>query len=189
MPTTTPKISLRKPAGADLVNVTFDIGDNMDKIDARLGEKKQYRRTVGSMAQTTAGNPITGAGTTTADLILKAVVGDWIEVGCSGIWDNTAGAGYLDIWSRLAGVAVNSWGGNSIAAPVAGHQGVIAWYGLQAVYTPFGGTVIRQVAAGDIDGSGNVTLTPFGVTSAGVKTISGTPATPFVWHAINHGNP
>lgn len=34
MATTTPNLSLRKPAGADNVNVVTDIGDNMDKLDA-----------------------------------------------------------------------------------------------------------------------------------------------------------
>lgn len=33
MATTTPRLGLRKPAGTDLINVTTDISDNMDKID------------------------------------------------------------------------------------------------------------------------------------------------------------
>lgn len=34
MATTTPQLVLRKPASTDLVNVTTDISDNMDKLDA-----------------------------------------------------------------------------------------------------------------------------------------------------------
>lgn len=37
MATTTTKLGLRKPATTDNVNVTTDIGDNMDKIDAATG--------------------------------------------------------------------------------------------------------------------------------------------------------
>lgn len=36
MATTTTKLGLRKPAGTDLINVTTDISDNMDLIDAFL---------------------------------------------------------------------------------------------------------------------------------------------------------
>ena len=36
MATNTPVYQLRKPAGTDLVNVTSDISDNMDKIEAAL---------------------------------------------------------------------------------------------------------------------------------------------------------
>ncbi len=139
MASNTPKVGLRKPAGADAVSVVFDIGDNMDKIDARLGDKKQYRRTAGNLTIGTVSNPITGAGTTTADLVLKAVVGDWIEVGFNGLWNNEAGVSYLDVWSRVAGAPVNSWAGNNATAPIAGHQGAPGWWGLGSVLTPFGG--------------------------------------------------
>lgn len=34
MATSTPQLGLRKPAGSDLISVTTDIADNMDKLDA-----------------------------------------------------------------------------------------------------------------------------------------------------------
>lgn len=36
MATTTPHLSLRKPASSDVVNVTTDISDNMDKLDTAI---------------------------------------------------------------------------------------------------------------------------------------------------------
>lgn len=189
MATTTTKILLRKPAGADNVNVALDISGNMDLLDARLGAKVQYRRTTGNMPISVL-NPITGAGTTTGDLILKAVVGDWIEVSANGLWDNQAFTGYLDVWSRLAGTPVNSWGGNNWTVPISGHQGIPGWRGEISSYSQISGSIIRQIVAGDLDGSSNVTLTPYATTgSASVKNIFSSVAVLFEWHAINHGNP
>lgn len=39
MASSTPKLQLRKPDGVDLVNVTTDINDNLDKLDANPGLK------------------------------------------------------------------------------------------------------------------------------------------------------
>lgn len=190
MATLSVKFSFRKPAPADVVNVQTDINDSMDKIDLALGEKRRYRKTDGDMAlANNVTNPVTGAGTTTADLALKAVVGDWVEASLSGQFQNQGFVGLLDVWSRLAGTPVNSWGGNNWAAPVAGHQGVPGWRGEASAFTDISGSVIRQIVAGDIDATGLVTMTPYGNGLGGPKYISATAAIPFTWHVINHGQP
>lgn len=190
MATLTTKFALRKPGGADFVSPSLDIGDNMDKIDAALGEKRRYRKTDGAMTLVNnMTNPITGAGTTTADLVFKAVVGDWVEVGINGLWGSEAFFAYLDVWSRVAGTPINSWGGNLWSAPTAGHQGLVGWRGEPSLGHALSGTAVKQIVAGDIDGTGNVTVTPYGSGSGGARTIFAGATVPFMWHAINHGQP
>lgn len=188
MASTSPKLLLRKPAGTDTVNVVSDLSDNFDKIDLASGEKRRYRKADGNMSlANNVTNPITGAGTTLAELTLKAVVNDWIEVGINALWGGEAFQGYIDVWTKIAGTPVNSWGGNLWSAPTAGHQGLVGWRGEASVTSCLSGTAIRQVVAGDIDGSGQVTAGPYGSGGGGVKTIYAVSTIPFLWHMINHG--
>lgn len=191
MASNTTKIALRKPAGTDAVNVTFDIADNMDKIDARLGDKKRYFKTDGNLVvtATTAAVPLGGAGSTLTLLTVKAVVGDWVGVEVQGLWDTTAIAGYMDAWSFVAGACVNSWSGNSVAVPVSGHSGMPGWVGQISVVSPPAGGTIKQVVAGDLDASGFLNIVLSGFVSSGSKFLYGTAAIPFMYHIINHGNP
>lgn len=60
MATTTPRFGLRKPASADLVNVTTDISDNMDKLDLLPGGTLGYAQVIASQVGITAAVDLTG---------------------------------------------------------------------------------------------------------------------------------
>lgn len=60
MATTTPQLILRKPAGADNVNVTTDISDNMDKIDAASQKTLAYVQVVANQTGVTGIVDLTG---------------------------------------------------------------------------------------------------------------------------------
>jgi hypothetical protein len=119
------------------------------------------------------------------DLVLTAKTDDWVEVGISSLWLNEAVQGDLDAVSIVSGVPVNSWAADG---PVdADHQGVIAWVGVTSAFTTFGGSMMKQLVAGDVDG-GLVTIRFRTRTNiAGDKTIFADGNTPLTVWARNHG--
>lgn len=187
MATSTTKVGLRKPALADLVNVTTDISNNMDLIDARIGSKVMVRYTGGNftiIATAWANLPVA-----VPDLAaIKCNVGDYVEIGASGLWNNDAQVGQLDMVSVVAGVPVNAWGQNGPENNT--WAGIMSWYGIASAIRPVSGGMIKQVVAGDLDASSNLTLRLRGFVSAAAgKSMFATVGVPFVYWAINHGNP
>lgn len=144
--------------------------------------KAAFTRTSGNFTITsTSWTAILGTG---VDLVIAAVVNDWIEVSLSVAWNSEALYGCLDVSSIISGSAFSSWG----SVKTTTDSGVQAWIGIASNFTYVGGSVMKQVAAGDIDGSGNVNLRIFGRnTSAGTKTIFATADGPFKWSAKNLG--
>lgn len=123
----------------------------------------------------------------TLDIVIAAVTGDWIEVGVSGFWFNGATNGYLDACSVVAGAPVNMWGSN--AAPDNNFRGVSAWTGVASREDAIGGSVIREVLAGDLSG-GNVTLRLRARTGVAVNKILGADGSggfPLIFWARNLG--
>lgn len=119
------------------------------------------------------------------DITLKAKVGDWVEVGMSGAWSDNPVAACLDIVSVVSGLPVNSWAND--AAPDNSHQGVLAWFGLASAIGPFGGSLVKQIVAGDLSG-GNVVLRIRGrTTGLGTKTLFSSAVNPLHFWARNLG--
>lgn len=188
MATLTPKLGLRKPAGSDLVTVSTDVDANMDAIDLAYGAKARFKRTSGSYAvNSTAWASLDTYGAASAsDLVLKAVAGDWIEVGFSFAWDNQAMFGVLDVVSTIAGVLQSVWGATQSATD----SGIVGCTGVASAFTYVGGGYMKQCAAGDIDGTGNLTLrVKVRINAAGSKNLFATVDNPFTWWAKNNGQP
>lgn len=184
MATSTTKLGLRKPAGADLVNVNTDISANMDLIDGATGPKGRARYVSGNLAL----NSVSWASSGLGDIVLKAVVGDWVEISLCGLWSTEVNTGYLDVASIIAAaiVAGSGWGSPAIAVT---NYGVAGAAGIASVVGHCNGTVMRQIVAGDLDVSSNVTCRVIFRTLGGIKTLYGTVDIPFVWSAKNLGQP
>ena len=145
-----------------------------------------------AVARRTAGNITVNSSAawanadTALDLVLAAAVGDYVEVGISGVWGAAANVGFVDVVSLVGGNPVNSWGVNgAVVANPATVQGIQSWRGEASVYTGFGGPIGRRLVAGDISG-GNVTLRLRVATSTAVDKIlyAGT-VNPLCWQAKN----
>lgn len=86
-------------------------------------------------------------------------VGDRIIVGINGLLANVAQAVAIDVGTLVSGAIVNYFG-SGLDASLATKSGVIGWFGpASAVDCPLSGlTRPYTVQAGDLDGSGNLTL-------------------------------
>lgn len=115
---------------------------------------KFTRRTAGDVTTsvTTWANVDTGM-----DLVLEAQVGDVIEASVSGLWNNDARAGYLDVATVVSGSPVNSFANAGAATSSPPFNGMCAWRGDTSLYTPIGGPAHYTIVAGDLS-SGQVTL-------------------------------
>lgn len=199
MASLTPKFSFRKPDGADAVNVTIDINETLDKIDKLYGGKALVKRTTTDMIVPHTGYSLgsfwsqlpvgTFVGRDDLDLRVKAVSGDWIEVGVSGLWDAQACDGYLDAIVKDANL---SFGGmsNPLGGGATVSQGVLAWRGEPGRHSPIGGSVLKQLISSDIDGGGYVNVILIArVNSTSIRrNIWSNANIPFIWFLINHGS-
>lgn len=131
----------------------------------RARTHKFARRTAGDVAFTST----TFAAVDTAlDFTLEAQVGDVIEFSGNGMWSNENIASALDVATWVSGAAVNYF---SSGTGTSAGNGLVGWYGVQAVYAPFSGAVHYVVQAGDIV-SGLVTVRLLGrTTTAGTRTL------------------
>jgi hypothetical protein len=113
------------------------------------------------------------------DLTLQAQVGDTIEYGIHGIWNNNAVNSRLDVATVVGGSPVNYFSG----AP----QGMPAWVGLSGTYSSITGVAMRVLTATDVSG-GVVTLRLLAkVDAATAKVINGSASTPLMVYAKNLG--
>ncbi len=180
----TTKFGLRKPAGTDLVNVTTDLDNNFDTIDAALGNKKRFQKTTANYIVN--GVAWVALDTPASDLVVKVAVGDWVEVGMSALWFSEAPYGYLDAQSIIAAAPVNAWG----TVKTATDTGIPSWEGVGSAVISAGGGIIKQVLAGDIDVAGNLNLRLYVRTSvAAAKTLFASVDSPFTWWVKNLGQP
>lgn len=149
-----------------------------------IGASAKATRTAGDLTlnSTTWANVDTGL-----DLVIPAVVGDWIEVSVSGVFSTEVVNARLDAVSMVAGSPVNSWADD--AAPDNTHNGVGAWAGFSGFACAVGGSIIRQVAAGDLSG-GNVTLRlRYRTVTALNKTLFASAINPLSFMAHNRRQP
>lgn len=142
---------------------------------ATLKDFDQKSRTSDSSSSST-----TWANVSTAiDIVLAAAEGDWIEVAASGSWSNEGTDGFLDV------ICVTS--GTHFGAGGASGQGIVAWKGYSGQFNKVGGTMSRQLVAGDISG-GRVTLRLRRRNNGAIsKTLAGNADYPLVWSAKNLG--
>jgi len=116
--------------------------------------------------------------------VLSAKVGDWVEVGISGLYGNQAQNGGLDVVSVVGGVPVNAWSENGPENNT--HNGVSTWQGLPNVFSPVGGSIMRQITADDLEVGGKLTLKlRTHTTPAGTKSMFMSDASPFTMWAMN----
>lgn len=131
MATNTPILGLRKPSGTDLVNVTSDISDNMDKLDAASNKVLGYAQSFANqLIPNGAITPFTGLTATVTVgtnryikltgqvLLLNTHIGAQTLQGLTQ--DNGVNSGYFgftslvnNYYGLISGVAI-------IVAPVAG---------------------------------------------------------------------
>lgn len=143
---------------------------------------KKWTRTAGTLSITSAtwaDLPTIG---TTWDTPIAAQVGDTIETGLSGLWNDQAFEGHIDVFSIIGGAAVNGFSG--------GTQGPTCWWGRASFVFVAGGSVMYDVQAGDLDGDGMVTCRLRAkLSSAGSKELLATTALPLHWWVRNLGPP
>ena len=92
---------------------------------------------------------------TATDLVLAALAGDVVEVGCLFEYQPESVTGFFDCASLVAASEVNYWG-NDGAEDVA-HEGVQGWKGANGISNSCGGSIMRTLVSGDLSG-GNVTI-------------------------------
>jgi hypothetical protein len=154
----------------------------------RARQHKYVTRTSGDIT-TAAINPATTWGNvdTGLDITLKGAVGDVVEVGLSGCWDDTA-ATYrlLDVVSIVSAAPALNWSGG-VAEATTG-QGIGAWRANTGVRTNAAGSVMRALLAGDI-ASGAVTLRLRyrGTDTATSRVLTASAAQPLHFWAKNLG--
>lgn len=109
---------------------------------------------------------------TAKDITLSAQVGDGLEIGGSGAWNNEAFASYLDAWTMVSGAGVNSFGQQGTVPANGAGTGIVPWLGVSGALTyPTGGS-LYIVQAGDLS-SGAVTVRIMARTgAAGTKNLN-----------------
>lgn len=141
-----------------------------------------YLRTAGSLTITSAtwaDLPTIG---TTWDATLEAQVGDVLEPSISGMWNDEAYEGHLDVFSIVSAAPVNSYSGAATTA------GAAAWWGRASNVFKVSGSILYVVQAGDIDANGQVTSRLRAkLNSAGSKTLIATTGLPLHFHIKNLG--
>lgn len=191
MSTQSKKLNLRKPDGVDAVSVQLDISDNFQKLDDAGGGKVRVQRTSGNILfSASAWTHFPTAADFSLDLpLLKANVGDWVEVGMKGFSGPEATDMYLDAYScPVQGTAVRAWSGSGLL--VASNAGMISWFGKSGETTKLTGGDMQQVQAGDLTAGGELRLGLWARdTAAGSRTFYATADIVFSWWAINHGQP
>lgn len=184
MATSTTKLGLRKPDAADLVNVVTDLDANFQLIDNAAGATAFYVKTTGNyvfaITAWTLFDP-----SHVSDLVVKAAIGDWVEVKASGTWSNEANAAVLDVQSYVTGAPINPWGTAKSGTDI----GIPSWQGVSGVITPFHGSMIKQIVAGDLDVAGNLNLKLYIRVSGSNKTLFAVADQPFKWWVKNLGQP
>lgn len=146
---------------------------------------KFFNRTAGSLVlnNNTSWVDLPTIGTSW-DITLAAQIGDVIEVGASGVWDNQAVLGFLDVCTIISGSAVNYFGtGGDV-----GGSGIENWRGdASEAYDAIGGSFYYALVSGDIS-SGVVTLRlRYRTGSAANKTLYATTTNPLQFRAKNLG--
>lgn len=145
---------------------------------------KFFNRSSGSLtlnSTTWANLPTIG---TTWDVTLPAQIGDVIEVGVSGVWNNENVIGILDVATIVSSSVVNYF---STAGSATG-SGVESWVGdALLAYVRIGGSFWYTLVSGDIS-SGTVTLRlRYRTGSASDKTLFATADNPLQFRAKNLG--
>jgi hypothetical protein len=117
------------------------------------------------------------------DITLDAIEGDIIAIHANGAWAATGAASYLDVSTQVSGSPVNYV---STGTGTAATSGVSGWQGVASVSTPFGGTILYTVQAGDLSG-GTVTLRLRAAVSSGSRDLAASSGTPLFFSAQNLG--
>lgn len=121
------------------------------------------------------------------DLVIAAVTGDWVEVGLSAVIGAAVVTLALDAVSVVAGSPVNNW--SKDGAEGAAELGVQGWLGFSGAFSNATGSVIKQMAAGDLSG-GNVTIRlRFRTTAAVAKAMNANTNQPLIFWAHNLKQP
>lgn len=195
----TNKFLFRKPAGTDAVNVDLDINESMDKIDKLYGGKAMVKYTTGNIeiphpAQSAGAYwtqlPVGGqAGMNDLDLRVKAIAGDYIEVGVNGLWDAQTPEGYMDCMVKNTATTFSGLA-TPFPSPGSVGQGIVGWRGESTRHIPISGSVFKQLVSGDLDGSGYVNIIFLARSSSTTvrKKIWANAGLPFQVFLINHGS-
>lgn len=144
---------------------------------------KYFTRTAGSLTLNStswADLPTIG---TTWDITLQAQVGDVLEAGITGVWDNQAVVGALDAATVVSAAALNNFSTSSATG-----SGVESWRGdASEAYDAIGGSYFYTVVAGDLS-AGTVTVRPrYRTATAANKTLYATSDNPLRWWVRNLG--
>jgi len=151
---------------------------------AAVAKFKTIRRTAGNLLLLSnaawADLPTIAA---TWDLALAAVVGDVIRAELSGMWNNDAAWGGLDVATIVAAAPVNYFGGTGLGTD----NGVGGWTAPTLAYQPLGGAAFRTMVAGDL-AAGQVTCRlRYRSITAGNRTLNADAATPLAFTLTNLG--
>lgn len=149
-----------------------------------IGASARALRTAGDLTlnSTTWADVDTGL-----DLVIAAVAGDWVEVGLSAATGTGLVAVGFDAVSLVSAAPVNNW--SKDAAEGATEFGVQAWIAFSGVGSSQSGTVIKQIAAGDLSG-GTVTIRLRYRSSAAVnKVLAASANQPLLFFAHNRRQP
>ena len=172
----------------DVLTAAFwneQVRDNTADLRSYQNRYARYKYTGGNItinSTTWINMPTMG---TASDLVLTASSGDVIEVCASGLWNNDAVDGYVDVATVVSGSPVNSFAADG--TPSNSNTGIRAWYGATSQYSSMGGSFFRTLVSGDIS-AGNVTLRlRVRTSSASNKILITSTDNIFEWWARNHG--
>lgn len=148
MATTTPQLVLRKPAGTDLINVTTDISDNMDKIDAASRKVLGYAQAIVNQTGITAEVDLTS-------LSVAVTVGTGRRIRIRGHVANLTSTVANDTFALGIKEGATQFTDSIVTIPV-GNQGMFIIS--EVILTPTSGSHTYKLTGIRANGTGSVTL-------------------------------
>lgn len=188
---TEPTISFEDYLVLARINVAASVSaiTNSDIVDRRVRSAvvrggslyPVVRQVLGTSGDATVTATTPGILATPTAAIVPAQAGDWLNITLSGMWGSSAGLGRLSVGSTDAASTTlfNLMAGNSTS-------GYLAWRGSASVESPFGGSALYQVQAGDVV-DGNVYAKVIAWVSTGSKVLNRTASAPIYLAVTNMG--
>ncbi len=176
MATNTAKLGLRKPSLTDIINVTTDISDNMQKIDDYIQNRKHRttRNSAGNISAITNGYQDYN---NALDIVLDAVAGNMVELSINAFIGAGGGPTSIGVVT-VNGATLRNTYGNVNALIYCQTNTLARWQG----------TITYPVVAGDIDVNGQVRFR-VRYQQQQANTIYADASYPFSFSASNKGTP
>lgn len=148
---------------------------------------KDYAEAIRTAGSLTLDQTAVTALHTSLDLPIAAAAGDLVEFGISGIFDDTALAFTLDVYTMPSGVAVNPFS-VGVSASAAGVQGVPGWQrGTTQRDRNLTGSITRVLTATDVAAGATTLRLYYAKTNTTARTLFATTSIPLKVWAKNYG--